>query len=186
MISTTRLSGWIRRGRVDRCAFLALAVLASTMTRGQDVGQPEAGTETEKKKAEERVRYFQKAFEAQTRVGADQSTRWKQLNPERYYYSYSRSTDDFRIGASLHAVDDALRSHLVIPKGQGVVVVQVARNSAAARAGIKKHDVLLTVTDAGKFLSISRSKLYEMMDSGELCYVTASTPTPATARMAGR
>ena len=144
-MATTKLSGWIRRGRLDRCAFLALAVLASTMARGQDVGQPEAGTEIEKKKTEDRVRYFQKAFEAQTQIGADQSARWKQLNPERYYYSYSRSSDSFRIGASLHAVDDALRSQLAIPKGQGVVVVQVARNGAAARAGIKKHDVLLTV-----------------------------------------
>ncbi len=30
---------------------------------------------------------------------------------------------------------------------------------------------LLTVTDAARFLSVSRSKLYEMMDRGELPYV---------------
>ncbi len=133
------------RSWLSRCSRRRWRGGRTSASRKQDVGQPEAGTETEKKKTEDRVRYFQKAFEAQTQIGADQSARWKQLNPERYYYSYSRSSDSFRIGASLHAVDDALRSQLAIPKGQGVVVVQVARNGAAARAGIKKHDVLLTV-----------------------------------------
>jgi excisionase family DNA binding protein len=32
-------------------------------------------------------------------------------------------------------------------------------------------DGLMTVPEAAEYLSISRSKLYEMMDSGELAYV---------------
>ena len=144
-MATTKLSERIRCEHLHRWAFLTLTVLASTMARGQDVGQPEA--ETEKKKIEDKIRYYQKAFEAQTQIGADQWSRWKTKRPENYYYSYYGSADSFRIGASLHAVDDALRSHLRIPKGQGVVVVKVAENSAAARAGIRKHDVLLTVDD---------------------------------------
>jgi excisionase family DNA binding protein len=32
-------------------------------------------------------------------------------------------------------------------------------------------DGLMTVTEAAEYLSISRSKLYQMMDSGELPYV---------------
>jgi excisionase family DNA binding protein len=32
-------------------------------------------------------------------------------------------------------------------------------------------DGLMTISEAARFLSISRSKLYEMMDKGELAYV---------------
>jgi membrane-associated protease RseP (regulator of RpoE activity) len=45
-------------------------------------------------------------------------------------------------------VDDALRDHLKLSKGQGLVVTAVDGNSPAARAGIQQNDVLLTLGDA--------------------------------------
>ncbi len=49
---------------------------------------------------------------------------------------------------------------------------------------------LLTVLQAATFLSVSRSKLYEMMDSGELCYVKVGrcrrVPRRAAVELAAR
>ena len=48
-------------------------------------------------------------------------------------------------GVQLSQVPAVLRSQLAIPEGQGVVVESVREGSAAAAAGIQRHDVLLEI-----------------------------------------
>jgi excisionase family DNA binding protein len=49
---------------------------------------------------------------------------------------------------------------------------------SAHKAGVRTivADGLMTVPEAAKFLRISRSKLYETMDKGELAYVKLGKP----------
>jgi hypothetical protein len=51
-------------------------------------------------------------------------------------------------GLSLSDADDALRSQLEIPPGQGVVVLGVKAGSLAEQAGLKANDVLLSLGEA--------------------------------------
>jgi membrane-associated protease RseP (regulator of RpoE activity) len=48
-----------------------------------------------------------------------------------------------RLGVMLDRPDSTLAEQLDLPKGQGLIVTQVAADSAAAKAGIKSHDILL-------------------------------------------
>jgi len=50
-----------------------------------------------------------------------------------------------RLGISLDSVGEALASHLVLPKGQGLLVRAVPKDSPAEKAGVKPHDVLLEI-----------------------------------------
>jgi membrane-associated protease RseP (regulator of RpoE activity) len=59
--------------------------------------------------------------------------------------SFDAFTNTF--GLSLSDADDALRSQLEIPPGQGVVVVGVKGGSLAEHAGLKLNDVLLALGD---------------------------------------
>ena len=51
-------------------------------------------------------------------------------------------------GMSLVSVDDALRDHLKLPKGQGLVVTALDGSSPEAHAGIQLNDVLLKLGEA--------------------------------------
>jgi membrane-associated protease RseP (regulator of RpoE activity) len=53
------------------------------------------------------------------------------------------STDEPRLGAEVRAPSATLTDQLDLPKGQGLVLEELAPNSAAAKAGLKKHDILL-------------------------------------------
>jgi hypothetical protein len=48
-------------------------------------------------------------------------------------------------GAVLEPVDDAVRSQLDLPEGQGVVVTRVVPGSAAEALGLRKNDILLEI-----------------------------------------
>jgi membrane-associated protease RseP (regulator of RpoE activity) len=50
---------------------------------------------------------------------------------------------EYFIGISLNDLDEALRSQLKLPAGQGVIINEVIKNSPAEKAGIKAHDVVL-------------------------------------------
>ncbi len=52
------------------------------------------------------------------------------------------------IGIDAVPVDDALRSHLALAEGKGVVVSTVGKDSPAANAGLQKNDVLVSVADS--------------------------------------
>jgi membrane-associated protease RseP (regulator of RpoE activity) len=60
-------------------------------------------------------------------------------------------------GASL---DETLRSHLAVPAGQGVVIVEVSADSPAAKAGLKPRDVLVKLGDAPLTSVDALDKLY--------------------------
>jgi C-terminal processing protease CtpA/Prc len=51
----------------------------------------------------------------------------------------------YYIGVSVSAPDDALRAHLQIPAGQGLLATEIIADSPAARAGVRVHDVLLSL-----------------------------------------
>ncbi|HEX8201687.1 MAG TPA: PDZ domain-containing protein [Isosphaeraceae bacterium] len=51
------------------------------------------------------------------------------------------------IGVAVAGVDETMRVQLDLPEKQGVVVTEVAPESAAAAAGLKEHDVLLKLGD---------------------------------------
>jgi hypothetical protein len=50
---------------------------------------------------------------------------------------------DHWIGAGCQPADAALRSHLNLPEGQGLLVRQVVADGPAAKGGLKQHDVLV-------------------------------------------
>jgi len=54
---------------------------------------------------------------------------------------------EFWIGVAIHPVSSSLRSHLDIPEGQGLIIDEVVPDSPAARAGLKEHDILLSLND---------------------------------------
>jgi membrane-associated protease RseP (regulator of RpoE activity) len=58
------------------------------------------------------------------------------------------------LGGAIPA-DHPLRAHLDLPENQGLLVANIVPNSPAAKAGLKKHDILLKANDA---------ELHEMTD----------------------
>jgi membrane-associated protease RseP (regulator of RpoE activity) len=54
---------------------------------------------------------------------------------------------DYWIGVMCGDVPDALRSHLDLPKDQGVFVMEVSADLPAAKAGLEKNDVIVAVND---------------------------------------
>jgi serine protease Do len=64
------------------------------------------------------------------------------------------------IGVSVSGIEPALRSQLKLPQNQGLLVIEVMKDSPASKAGIKVHDILLSV--AGKPLD-SQEKLVEVV-----------------------
>ena len=52
---------------------------------------------------------------------------------------------DSSIGVELAPVGDVLRSHLGLGEGQGFIVTAVSDDSPAAKAGVQKNDVLITI-----------------------------------------
>ncbi len=56
-------------------------------------------------------------------------------------------TGDYFIGVNVVPVGRTLRAHLRLLKGLGVVVTNVVKGSPAMKAGLRKHDVLLTIDD---------------------------------------
>jgi hypothetical protein len=55
---------------------------------------------------------------------------------------------EYWIGLVCTPVEEPLRSHLKLPEGKGLVVVQVVEESPAASAGLQVHDVLISAGDA--------------------------------------
>lgn len=55
------------------------------------------------------------------------------------------------LGVRVLPVQDALRHQLELPRGAGLTVDQVGEGSPAARAGVRRHDVLLRLNDQWLF-----------------------------------
>ena len=52
---------------------------------------------------------------------------------------------EYYLGIPVAAVNGVLRAHLEIPEGQGLVVEQVLPDSPAARGGLERNDILLSI-----------------------------------------
>jgi predicted metalloprotease with PDZ domain len=61
----------------------------------------------------------------------------------RYSTVDDRGEQRYRIGVTLSEADGTLRSQLRLASGEGLVVTEVLDDSAAAKAGIQKNDVLV-------------------------------------------
>jgi serine protease Do len=69
------------------------------------------------------------------------------LDPRQQAYYVFPEYGDQGSGLTLTPVDDAERTHLKLPKGQGLVVTSVLPQGLAAQAGISQSDILLTLDD---------------------------------------
>jgi serine protease Do len=68
----------------------------------------------------------------------------------------------FWIGISVSPLEPALRSQLKLPQNQGLLAIDVVKDSPAAKAEVKVHDILLSL--AGQPLE-SQQKLVELVQS---------------------
>lgn len=73
------------------------------------------------------------------------SARWVRSKDALAWFSFQ---SDRSSGIDLVPVDDALRSHLKLPKDQGLLVTRIDPHSPAAQAGLHQNDVLLKLGDA--------------------------------------
>lgn len=53
--------------------------------------------------------------------------------------------DDGRLGVRVDRPSEALAEQLDLPKGKGLVIAEVRPDSAAAKAGLKVHDILVEI-----------------------------------------
>jgi beta-lactamase regulating signal transducer with metallopeptidase domain len=77
------------------------------------------------------------------------------MNP----YGFNRH--ESRLGVQVQTPNETLADQMDLPKGQGIVVVSVVPDSAAAKAGIKPHDILLELD--GKSVPSDPMKLVQMI-----------------------
>ncbi len=68
----------------------------------------------------------------------------------------------FWIGVSVSPLEPALRSQLKLPQNRGLLATDVVKDSPAAKADVKVHDILLSLD--GKLLD-SQEKLVELVQS---------------------
>jgi membrane-associated protease RseP (regulator of RpoE activity) len=69
---------------------------------------------------------------------------------------------EFWIGVSVTPTEPALRAQLQVPQNEGLSVIDVVKDSAAAQAGLKVHDILLRL--GGKPLT-DQAKLIEFVQA---------------------
>ncbi len=74
------------------------------------------------------------------------SAHWVQNKDGLAWFSFQ--TDRSSTGIDLVPVDDAIRSHLKLPKDQGLLVTRIDPHSPAAQAGLQQNDVLLKLGDS--------------------------------------
>ena len=84
-----------------------------------------------------------------------------------------------RLGVQIRVPSSTLIEQLDLPAGQGLVIEEVAPNSAAAKAGIKPHDVLLELD--GKPVSNNPAELLR-----QVAQIKANTPVDAVVLRKGR
>jgi S1-C subfamily serine protease len=84
-----------------------------------------------------------------------------------------------RLGVRVEKPGDTLVDQLDLPQGEGLVVVEVAADSAAAAAGLKPHDILLEF--AGKPVPADGPAFVKMVQEAK-----PGTPLEATVLRKGR
>jgi beta-lactamase regulating signal transducer with metallopeptidase domain len=84
-----------------------------------------------------------------------------------------------RLGAQVSSPSPTLADQLDLPKSQGVVLEEVGANSAAAKAGLKSHDVLLELN--GKTVPSKLDEFAKMVAE-----IKANTPVDAVVLRKGK
>jgi hypothetical protein len=74
----------------------------------------------------------------------------------------ARKRENARLGAFVEKPTATLAEQLDLPKGQGMVVEEVMADSAAAKAGIKNHDILLELN--GKSVPADARDFAKLLD----------------------
>jgi C-terminal processing protease CtpA/Prc len=99
------------------------------------------------------------------RKGKRMSIEWNIREPAEARETNADGSEqrEYYIGVPVAEVDETLRSHLDIPEGQGLVVLDVVPNSPAAKAGLKAHDILLSM--AGKPLKDVETLIEQVQES---------------------
>lgn len=93
---------------------------------------------------------------------------WKTANPKVHGFKFARvdvfypGGSKYIIGVNTKPVDATLAAQLVIPPSTGRVITQVHSKKPAEKAGLKEHDVILTVND--KYVSDS-SDIGKVLDN---------------------
>jgi hypothetical protein len=87
--------------------------------------------------------------------------------------------EESRLGVQLEKPGETLVEQLDLPRGQGLVVREVETDSAAAKAGIKAHDVLLEVN--GKPVPDEARELARQLEE-----IKANTPVDAVVLRKGK
>jgi len=121
---------------------LVFASLISVSPAGAQEGdQPPAVEETLKRLPPEARKLTERYFR---QIAAAQNE--QPIVPAIPLPGFGRSSVAFaRLGADIEAPSAALADQLDLPKGQGIVLKNVQEGSAAAKAGLKPHDILLEV-----------------------------------------
>jgi len=87
--------------------------------------------------------------------------------------------EEGRLGARLGKPSDAMVDQLDLPKGQGLVIEDVTADSAAAKAGMKTHDILLELN--GKPVPSDAQEMAKLVHE-----IKADTPVDALVLRKGR
>jgi predicted metalloprotease with PDZ domain len=68
-------------------------------------------------------------------------------------FAHVTQDNQYRVGVTLAPADDTLRSQLRLASGEGLVVTDIVSDGPAAKAGVKKHDVL-TLLDGKRLTTV--------------------------------
>lgn len=84
---------------------------------------------------------------------------------QRFVFDTAFIAETYRIGVTLADADDTLRSQLKLAAGEGLVVTDVVPDSPAAKAGIRRHDVL-TKLDGKRLSTVEKinAQIQELKD----------------------
>ena len=91
----------------------------------------------------------------------------------------SPAVEEPRLGAQVRKPSQTLEDQLDLPKDQGMVVEEVGANSAAAKAGMKRHDILLELN--GKPVPSKKEDFVKLLES-----IKAKTPVDAVVMRKGK
>jgi hypothetical protein len=128
-----------------------------------------------RKQLEKAMQQMQQGFPAMPRVEMIPGGVW--VGPGRMYRQ--GAVQESRLGAQIRKPSNTLVDQLDLPKGQGQVLEEVGANSAAAKAGLKQHDILLEL--AGKPVPSSTKEFSDLLKD-----VKPNTPINAVVLRKGK
>jgi hypothetical protein len=81
--------------------------------------------------------------------------------PQGFPFNPFGGVEEGRLGVQLQKPSETLVDQLDLPKGQGLVIDEVERDSAAGKAGVRAHDILLEVN--GKAVPSNSQELAKLL-----------------------